>query len=301
MMPKSPQLPARRPIETVMSAVMSSITAPRAYPRPMTRTHAASGSPYEQTIGFSRAVRVGQHGRGQRHGSGVAGRERSTRTSPRRPGAAGRSRSRPWPSSAVVRRTSSAPASTSWTRPTRRPSARCTARSSATSGRPAPWSWSPACSTRGGWSRWRLDALVEGLTGRPPETGLDLDAASTPQPCRMRTTKLTLPLYLGGAGLSLFGNAAIAIVLPWLVISRTGDPSAAAVVAAAAGIASVPATLFSRTADRPVRPPQRRGRGGRRQRPVGGRDRGRRRHVRAVPLVVRRARRRGRDLRRPRA
>ncbi len=61
----------------------------------------------------------------------------------------------------------------------------------------------------------------------------------------MRTTKLTLPLYLGGAGLSLFGNAAIAIVLPWLVISRTGDPSAAAIVAAAAGIAAVPATLFS--------------------------------------------------------
>ena len=61
----------------------------------------------------------------------------------------------------------------------------------------------------------------------------------------MRSTRLTFPLYLGGAGLSLFGNAAIAIVLPWLVISRTGDPSAAAVVAAAAGIASVPATFFA--------------------------------------------------------
>ncbi len=60
----------------------------------------------------------------------------------------------------------------------------------------------------------------------------------------MHFSRLTLPLYLGGAGLSLFGNAAIAIVLPWLVISRTGDPSSAALVAAAAGIASVPATLY---------------------------------------------------------
>ena len=42
--------------------------------------------------------------------------------------------------------------------------------------------------------------------------------------CAPRNSRL--PLYLGGAGLSLFGNAAIAIVLPWLVISRTGDPSA---------------------------------------------------------------------------
>ena len=115
----------------------------------------------------------------------------------------------------------------------------------------------------------------------------------------MRSTRLTFPLYLGGAGLSLFGNAAIAIVLPWLVISRTGDPSAAAVVAAAAGIASVPATFFAgRLTDR-----------------FGHRNvavaadvgsalsvaaiAGGRRDVRALAVVVRRPRRRGRDLRRP--
>lgn len=61
----------------------------------------------------------------------------------------------------------------------------------------------------------------------------------------MSTSTRIAPLYLLGAALSLFGNAAITIVLPWLVLSRTGDPSAAGLVAAAAGIASVPATFFS--------------------------------------------------------
>lgn len=44
--------------------------------------------------------------------------------------------------------------------------------------------------------------------------------------------RLTLPLYLTATATSLFGNAAIAIVLPWLVLERTGDPALAGLVAA---------------------------------------------------------------------
>ncbi|MDF9716713.1 MFS transporter [Nocardioides sp. ChNu-153] len=61
---------------------------------------------------------------------------------------------------------------------------------------------------------------------------------STPRP-------VAVPLYVGGAALSLFGNSAISIVLPWLVISTTGDLSSAGVVAAASGIAAVPATFLA--------------------------------------------------------
>lgn len=43
--------------------------------------------------------------------------------------------------------------------------------------------------------------------------------------------------------MSLFGNAAISLALPWLVLARTGDATATALVATAAGIAAVPATL----------------------------------------------------------
>ena len=41
------------------------------------------------------------------------------------------------------------------------------------------------------------------------------------------TSKTTLPLYLTATAASLFGNSAIAIVLPWLVLERTGDPAMA--------------------------------------------------------------------------
>lgn len=54
-----------------------------------------------------------------------------------------------------------------------------------------------------------------------------------------------VPLYVGGAALSLFGNSAIGVVLPWLVITSTGDLSSAGMVAAAAGIAAVPATFVA--------------------------------------------------------
>lgn len=49
---------------------------------------------------------------------------------------------------------------------------------------------------------------------------------------------LTLPLYLAANATSLFGNAAINIVLPWLVLERTGSPALAGTVAAVSAIPS---------------------------------------------------------------
>ncbi len=46
------------------------------------------------------------------------------------------------------------------------------------------------------------------------------------------THRATVPLYLIATATSLFGNASIAIVLPWLVLERTGDPALAGTVAA---------------------------------------------------------------------
>ncbi len=57
------------------------------------------------------------------------------------------------------------------------------------------------------------------------------------------TSRLTLPLYLFASGTSLFGNSAISIVLPWLVLARTGDPARAGVVAAASAAPSAIAAL----------------------------------------------------------
>ncbi|MGC3955491.1 MAG: MFS transporter [Propionicimonas sp.] len=52
------------------------------------------------------------------------------------------------------------------------------------------------------------------------------------------TSKTTLPLYLTATATSLFGNASIAIVLPWLVLERTGDPALAGTVAAVSAVPS---------------------------------------------------------------
>ena len=52
------------------------------------------------------------------------------------------------------------------------------------------------------------------------------------------TSRATLPLYLIASATSLFGNASIAIVLPWLVLVRTGDPAVAGLVAAASAVPS---------------------------------------------------------------
>ena len=59
----------------------------------------------------------------------------------------------------------------------------------------------------------------------------------------MTRSRRAAPLYLGGAALSLFGNSAIAIVLPWLVLGVTGSLSSAGLIAAVAGLAAVPATF----------------------------------------------------------
>ncbi|OZC47238.1 hypothetical protein CH286_13755 [Rhodococcus sp. WWJCD1] len=59
----------------------------------------------------------------------------------------------------------------------------------------------------------------------------------------MSRIRLAVPLYIGGASLSLFGNSAITVVLPWLVLATTGSLASAGLIAAAAGIAAVPATF----------------------------------------------------------
>jgi MFS family permease len=62
-----------------------------------------------------------------------------------------------------------------------------------------------------------------------PRQGFILDAV---------ISKTTLPLYLTATATSLFGNAAIAIVLPWLVLERTGNPALAGTVAAVSALPS---------------------------------------------------------------
>ncbi|HHV21144.1 MAG TPA: MFS transporter [Propionibacterium sp.] len=57
------------------------------------------------------------------------------------------------------------------------------------------------------------------------------------------TSRLTLPLYLFSSGTSLFGNSAISIVLPWLVLTRTGDPALTGLVAAASAAPSAVAAF----------------------------------------------------------
>lgn len=68
------------------------------------------------------------------------------------------------------------------------------------------------------------------------------DAPADPAPVG-ETRPLALPLYLISAATSLFGNAAINIVLPWLVLERTGDPAMAGLVAAVSAIPSAFAAI----------------------------------------------------------
>ena len=60
---------------------------------------------------------------------------------------------------------------------------------------------------------------------------------ATPTP---RTSRASLPLFVAAEAFSLFGNSAIAIVLPGLVLTRTGDPAVTGLVAA---VAALPAIL----------------------------------------------------------
>lgn len=59
----------------------------------------------------------------------------------------------------------------------------------------------------------------------------------------MTRKSLSLPLFLLAEASSLFGNSAIAIVLPWLVLARTGDPAAAGLVATISSLPAILATL----------------------------------------------------------
>lgn len=57
------------------------------------------------------------------------------------------------------------------------------------------------------------------------------------------TSRVTLPMYLAASATSLFGNSAISIALPWLVLERTGNPSIAGTVAAVSAVPSALAAL----------------------------------------------------------
>ena len=81
---------------------------------------------------------------------------------------------------------------------------------------------------------------MSAMTAAPPATGRPGTAV-----------RRVVPLYLAGATLSLFGNAAISVALPWLVLARTGDLATTGLVATVAGVAAAPATLLGgRLADR---------------------------------------------------
>lgn len=62
---------------------------------------------------------------------------------------------------------------------------------------------------------------------------MTMDGVTDSAPAPRRST---LPLYLAASAASLFGNAAINIVLPWLVLERTGNPSLAGTVAAVSAV-----------------------------------------------------------------
>ncbi len=66
------------------------------------------------------------------------------------------------------------------------------------------------------------------------------DLAPEPAAPTRRTSRASLPLFVAAEAFSLFGNSAIAIVLPWLVLTRTGDPAVTGLVAA---VAALPAIL----------------------------------------------------------
>lgn len=64
-----------------------------------------------------------------------------------------------------------------------------------------------------------------------------------PAPAGGRTSRASLPVFVAAEAFSLFGNSAIAIVLPWLVLTRTGDPAVTGLVAAAAALPAIAAAL----------------------------------------------------------
>jgi MFS family permease len=69
------------------------------------------------------------------------------------------------------------------------------------------------------------------------------DLAPDPATMPARTSRAALPLFVAAEAFSLFGNSAIAIVLPWLVLTRTGDPAVTGLVAAVAALPAIVAAL----------------------------------------------------------
>jgi MFS family permease len=69
------------------------------------------------------------------------------------------------------------------------------------------------------------------------------DLAPDPATPIRRTSRASLPLFVAAEAFSLFGNSAIAIVLPWLVLTRTGDPAVTGLVAAVAALPAILAAL----------------------------------------------------------
>ena len=69
------------------------------------------------------------------------------------------------------------------------------------------------------------------------------DPAPDPATPTRRTSRASLPLFVAAEAFSLFGNSAIAIVLPWLVLTRTGDPAVTGLVAAVAALPAIVAAL----------------------------------------------------------
>ncbi|MCP2164390.1 MFS transporter [Goodfellowiella coeruleoviolacea] len=55
--------------------------------------------------------------------------------------------------------------------------------------------------------------------------------------------RLIVPLYLASSALSLLGNVIAGLVLPWLVLTRTGDAAAAGTLAAVTGLPMLAASL----------------------------------------------------------
>lgn len=64
-------------------------------------------------------------------------------------------------------------------------------------------------------------------------------------PTTAPASRRALPLFIIAEATSLFGNSAIAIVLPWLVLARTGDPALTGLVATVSAVPSFAATLIS--------------------------------------------------------
>lgn len=65
-----------------------------------------------------------------------------------------------------------------------------------------------------------------------------------PPPAPVPRSRAAVPGLLGATALSTSGNAMIAVLIPWLVLSRTGSPGLAGLVSAAATAAMVPALLL---------------------------------------------------------